>query len=404
MGLGVISERLAELLVPSVRARMQRFRFMTAMAVGSIACDSLRDEPIEDASATPAIAFEWLVIEAFVRRIPEVLPGVPGSQKARAVLRQNQRLSPATYLKGPSVFGFNGIYKPLAINLSIVTPDLTPGVKAHELARIWERAHGFDGFVDGTGRSAGARLRSRLTEQIRASVRDGRCSTPTNSALFGELADSLRPDSATSSERNAMRAMVITGDGSRSELAQLLAKRIEDHRAESEILTSIRPEASSDLGARIDAITAYERFAKVLDVCLQTVAHVSYSSNAQPVQPEDFADHENFLYASRSLPALYAQAAEKISAVAETDSLHNRFAIFADPHTPAELALRTLHHHHKIQAEKPPAGKRSWFEEFRGGWVVRSAYGSAIAPVRSESFVHPVRIRAFLRFLQDTSV
>src|SRR4051794_23464919 len=110
MGLAAISDRLADRLVPGLRARMQRIRFVTAIAVGAMACETLIDEIPTDGISTPSICFEWLVIESFVRRLSaqQIPRGVPGSQKARGVVNRGQRLSAATYLKGPSVFGFNG--------------------------------------------------------------------------------------------------------------------------------------------------------------------------------------------------------------------------------------------------------------------------------------------------------
>src|SRR4051794_6091835 len=102
MGLAAISDRLAERLAPALRARMLRFRFVTAMAVGAMACETLADEIPIDGVSTPAICFEWLVVEAFVRRLqPQQTPnGIPGSLKARTVVNARQRLSAATYLKG----------------------------------------------------------------------------------------------------------------------------------------------------------------------------------------------------------------------------------------------------------------------------------------------------------------
>lgn len=69
MGLAVISDRLADQLIPGVRARMQSIRFVTAMAVGSVACETLADEKPGDDISTPAICFEWVLIEALVRRL-----------------------------------------------------------------------------------------------------------------------------------------------------------------------------------------------------------------------------------------------------------------------------------------------------------------------------------------------
>ena len=116
---------------------MQRFRFVTAMAVGALACETLADELPADGISTPSICFEWLVIESLVRRLSpqEIPPGVPGSQKARAVVNRSQRLSAATYLKGPTVFGFNGVYKPFAVDARVVSSELEPGPRCAELVR-----------------------------------------------------------------------------------------------------------------------------------------------------------------------------------------------------------------------------------------------------------------------------
>jgi hypothetical protein len=63
MGLAAISDRLADLLVPGLRARMRRMRFVTAVAVGALTWETLADETPADGISTPSICFEWLVIE-----------------------------------------------------------------------------------------------------------------------------------------------------------------------------------------------------------------------------------------------------------------------------------------------------------------------------------------------------
>ncbi len=195
MGLAAISDRLADRLVPGLRSRMQRVRFVTAMAVGAMACETLADELPGDGISTPAICFEWLVLEGFVRRLPahEIPVGVPGSQKARVVVNRGQRLSAATYLKGPSVFGFNGVYKPFSVDAGIVGTDLAPGPRCADLVRAWEAEQGFVGFTDSVPGTDGARLRSHLRDGVRAATREGRCTTNPGGWLFGRLAASLRP-------------------------------------------------------------------------------------------------------------------------------------------------------------------------------------------------------------------
>ena len=155
---------------------MQRFRLVTAMAIGALACETLAEQMSADGISTPSICFEWLVIESLVRRLSpqEIPPGVPGSQKARAVVNRKQRLSAATYLKGPSVFGFNGVYKPFAVDALIVSSELDPGPRCAELARSWEAEQGFEGFTDAVPGTEGGRLRTQLRDQVRDALRAGK--------------------------------------------------------------------------------------------------------------------------------------------------------------------------------------------------------------------------------------
>src|SRR5688572_25591879 len=80
LGLYQIADQLATRLVPAVRERMQRVRFLTAIAVGALVTEGVDADPAS-AEAVPFLVWEWLVVEAFVRSLaddPEVW-GVPGT-------------------------------------------------------------------------------------------------------------------------------------------------------------------------------------------------------------------------------------------------------------------------------------------------------------------------------------
>src|SRR5215212_7911097 len=66
LGLYQIADQLAVQLVPGVRERMQRIRFLTAMAVGSLVTEDLEDNP-ELRDTSPYLVWEWLVVEALIR-------------------------------------------------------------------------------------------------------------------------------------------------------------------------------------------------------------------------------------------------------------------------------------------------------------------------------------------------
>jgi hypothetical protein len=84
LGLYQIADRLAIELVPVVRERMQRIRFLTAMTVGSMVILGIDDDQRLD-DASPYLVWEWLVIEALVRTKPEdpSIWGAPGTLVAK---------------------------------------------------------------------------------------------------------------------------------------------------------------------------------------------------------------------------------------------------------------------------------------------------------------------------------
>ena len=406
MGLAAISDRLADRLVPGVRARMQRVRFVTAMAVGAMACETLADELSADGISTPAICFEWLVIEGLVRRLSpqEIPPGVPGSQKARVVVNRKQRLSAATYLKGPSVFGFNGVYKPFAVDAHVVSSDLEPGPRCAELTRRWEAEQGFAGFTDAVPGTDGGRLRAQLRDQVRDALRAGRCTTNPSSWLFGQLAASLHPDQAGPGERRLLRSLITGGEHeTRAELAAHLAG-IEGELSEAELLAAVRPSCSPALGSIVDAVVAYERFAALVDVAFRTLCAVSHSMGAQPLTPA-------FGRAARDDRALRPGATGPLPPGGRADGRHRRRG-------QSRGTARRVRH--------PAVGEPSWWNccssttsgsrpashrrasgrgssrSATGGWSA-VPYGTAEQPQLGARFVHPVRVAALRRFLEDTA-
>src|SRR5665811_2223646 len=100
MGLAAVADRIVDLLVPGVRARMSQPRFVTLSAVGALAGQQLTDLVAKDGTTTAEIAFEWLVVEALVRLAkPEQVVGLPGSQKARRAIATGARLNAQNYLR-----------------------------------------------------------------------------------------------------------------------------------------------------------------------------------------------------------------------------------------------------------------------------------------------------------------
>jgi len=404
-GLAAFSDRLADRLVPGVRARMQRMRFVTAMAVSAVTCETLMEQIAADTISTPAICFEWLVVEAFTRRLaPAQMPrGIPGSGKTRAVVNRQQRLSAATYLKGPSVFGFHGVYKPFALDAGVVGDGLEPGPRTTDLLRAWEREQGFGGFTDAVPNSDGAKFRSQLCDAVRSALREGHCATNPSSWLFGKVVTAVHPDQAGPKERLALRQLVLAPEhDTRAELVRKLIG-VDGIPAEAEVLEEIRPSCTAALGQIIDAVVSYERFAALVNAAFRTMCSVSHSMGAQPLTPQLVQAHPTIVHCARELPDHYQQAAERMVTISADQDLENKLGEFAIRRTPVGLAELLIEHHEQVQAAKGPDGKRPWFEPVRQGWVIRPPYGTAEQPQPDGSFVHPVRIAPLQRFLSDTA-
>lgn len=85
LGLYQIADQLATRLVPAVRERMQRVRFLTVMAIGAQVTEGLDGDP-EQPEAQPSLIWEWLVVEAIIRKLSEDpgVWGVPGTVNLRS--------------------------------------------------------------------------------------------------------------------------------------------------------------------------------------------------------------------------------------------------------------------------------------------------------------------------------
>jgi hypothetical protein len=121
LGLYLLADQLATKLVPAVRERMIRIRFLTALTVGSLVTEGVEGNP-RYPETPPHLAWEWLVVEAIVKSFGDdsEVRGVPGSDVTRKAINRYGYVDHRSYLKTPRVFGFNGVYKRLATHLGLV--------------------------------------------------------------------------------------------------------------------------------------------------------------------------------------------------------------------------------------------------------------------------------------------
>ena len=94
LGMYAIADTLAMRLVPGVRERMQRPRFVTAMAVSAAICRDFGEDVLAaDRVSEPWQVLEWHLVEGLVRTCNdrEAIRALPGSDKAVASERGSGR-------------------------------------------------------------------------------------------------------------------------------------------------------------------------------------------------------------------------------------------------------------------------------------------------------------------------
>lgn len=414
LGLGAISERLAKRLAPAVTNRMNQPHWLTAIAVGALACDGLDDVPPLDRVTTPSVAFEWLVLEAFVRRQEgAAMPlRIPGVQKARdTVVARGGRLSHRTYLKSASVFGFHGIYRPFAVNVGVLTDKLHFGAEAVSLARAWENDVGLPGFVDQIPGSDGAWVRKEIRNAVGNALTHGELTVGKSQQIFGYLSRALLPDVEPPMRwpvvRERLRALVFDPSMAETtcELLHLLLESglpLEAMRAQSmeaEALARVRRGASRDLGALIDAVVAFENLAAPLTAMFNAVRGISSASPARPVHYADVMHRADYVTAASVLTARYERLQACVAGEREPDAFATSLRLIIETRG-AEQFEALMARHAAVQRNK--GDKPEWFDHFPQGWIVRREYSAE--PTREPTnWVHPVFVTPLANFLYWTA-
>lgn len=407
LGLGQIADQLAVELVPGIRERMSRPRFLTAMTVGSIVLEDLEHDPAKSGVA-PFFVWEWLVLESFVRceaRHPD-LKSVPGIQMTRSAMREHGYLDAASYLKTPRIFGFHGVYKRLASRLGLVDAELRPMETSESLLNAWAKGQGYPNF------EATAELRAEWRRMIFRGLNREAPSTKSllTAATAEVVAKAFSPGRIPAAEKRVLRAL-LNGDGPQdlgafSSLSELLASPNADELSERELHDSLAQRAPR-WAKQVRAIQAYESFARTLQDAFDTIRHYSGARYEQGLALEELGASLEFQSQTRTLAVDYRRAEEALAKLtgslgSVSTTFHERFESFATV-SAAQLPELLLSHHEKIQAAKPPEGKRSWFDRLGNGRVfLRHPYrlDDDWEPQPGE-YVHPYRSNAIASFLRD---
>lgn len=405
LGLYQIADQLAVRLVPAVRERMQRIRFLTAIAVGASVIEGMEENP-ETRDAAPFLVWEWLVVEAFVRSADDsqVAAGVAGVQVAKRAVKQLGYVDAGSYLKTPRIFGFHGVYKRLALHLGLIDVHLRAGPNAQQLVDAW--AAGLSSTVAG---GAGA-LISKWTKAVRRSLdqRPPRTRPGWAAADWLELASALDPDRAKTREKRWLREKLLaTGEGQLAALREIWAlvpTKSEDATNEPELHRRLKQKLPA-YGPLLDGIRAYEAFARTLQDafdCFRLAA-----STGQSFSLASMASRREFTALSTRVPKGFAAADRALEGIAmERLAPHalfrERFGSFSEPLSAEALCVAICAHHERVQKAKSAAGKRSWFDSLGAGQIyLRQAYRLDTWTAAPAAYVHDYRTNPITRFVRD---
>lgn len=406
MGLYQIADQLAVKLVPSVRERMQRLRFLTAMAVGALVTEDI-DEAQPQRDASPYLVWEWLVVEALIRprETDEELWGVPGMLVTRRALERQGYLDARSYLKTPRIFGFNGVYKRLAIHLGLVDVHLAPGPNAQRLVDAW--AHGLPG-----GASSGKELIARWRGAVRRSLaeRPARTKPGWNADSWGELAQAFAPGSAKAREKRCLHDLLHAADGRRLGALPVIWRLLEGKEFDGD---DLREELLHERLVRQDrqyepliaAIRAYEAFARGLQDGFDVLKTADAAQDVQGFSVPEIRRNPDFVVSVTDLPSRFTTAHAAVAAGGDPAMggvFLERFRAFGEPMDAGACALALCRHHEEVQRGKSADGKRPWFDRLGSERIyVRHAYRKGPDRIQPDRYVHGYRGGPIRRFHRD---
>ena len=406
MGLYAVGDALAVQLVPGVRERMAHPRYLTAMAVGRVVCDSFGEDTRaqDEAGSEPWQVFEWYAVEGLVRCGGESLPyTLPGSAKARRALAGRVPLCATRYLKAPSINGFFGVYRPLARALDI-EQSVGLGEAGWELVEAWERDRGLTGFLGDSG--VGASLREELRSAVADGLRKGAVARHKHWDGWEFIHEHLFPPGAGPRESEVLRRALLADGNRRAVLDQLVDSEVQSNWLETKSERAVHQglaKAAHDPGlkALLSAIMSYEEFSRVLRDAFDDCLH-RLTVRFGPQRAADLAGLAGVARAVSTLPALYERTLEALEPVGEANRFQQVFGSVAMATTADAWIDSLIHHHEAVQSHKPPSGKAPWVLRGSDGSYISTAAGRQDEPVQLDTeYVHGYRTFSLWTFAED---
>jgi len=417
LGLYFIADSLGVKMIPGVRERMRHPRFLTLTAVSAAICSEFDEETVAaDQISPPWQVFEWHVVEGLVRGIKEDdrLSGVPGRDKVGRAIEDKVPVSARRYLKSPAVFGFHGVYRLLSRTLDVEV-DGRLGESGYRLLGVWRDEQDLPGFYESRS-GKGSDLFRLWRDAVNHGLKAGAVDRSPSWQGWQRIADHLGPHDAGPKERRELVGLIVGLEkGFTREIVDFLrspggkeAYKEIRQRNENEHVWSERPfheaigrEASVGLKELLQAVDAYERFARLLqdafDDCLFIMSSQKSRSPAAAL-----AESKLVRKAAAEIPEAFGNAADLLSSVEESPRFLQAFQFVAEKQPTKDWVQLLLEHHRKVQLAKPPNGKLPWVERFDdGSYIIRPGYLRDRGGLGDDSYVHMYRLGTLWSFSSD---
>jgi hypothetical protein len=396
---------------------MKRIRFLTSMALGGKLTPELMDVSPAVPGDTPEIAFERVVIEALARASARGLQldtGIPGITKAQAALIGKSRLGARGYLKGPKVFGFFGVYRPLAAATGMLDAQggtLAPGDSLLEaLRRDASRSNRYESDP------SSMEFLEWLTQAAGDGLREGHNTFRPKSPHAQTLAAIAAPQLAGRSERAALSNVLHSPEATARaedenaylEVLRLLADAPQDLDSEVDLVEFLRAQGSQNVESRMTVLLAFEEFGRDLLWAFDSYRFLSGQIFGRAPSDAALAEDEAFAAVGSGIAQRYQvtlAAMERATEFGADLEIPTRFShAFSDfdrQLNPLELLEALMVHHERVQGAKPPNGKRPWLESVNGRWTCRPLFYPDDVAERRTGFIHPYRLDTLVKFLAD---
>jgi hypothetical protein len=422
LGTVALAERLADILLPGMTARMWRVRLLTFSAVAAHVADRATDLSGRDGVRDEArLAFERLFVSALVRRSNEdegltaAIRRVTGTDRAREALRANEPLTRPNFLKGQMNNGPTGVMARLARHTRILDDYNRLGPRGWDLLAMWSADEGLPGVLKvGGDAGLGGKWITKMAHAARNAL-EGIWPGP-QSEIWKDLVRHLRPDGTGASERRKLKQLLWTDShGFRGRALDLLTSSERVYQArrnegrgtvERAVLRDgLRPQLEHSevdrlLRIVLDTIEAFERCSCLLQSAFDTVRWTLSSRGSAEAGAvlEDSRACKNLERVRRSLNAATIAIDASLATITDPafapDLMEPLRQISSDARrgeaSAESLVDAVLERHERVQKEK---NKGCWIERGRH-FVLMPGFGLDIEapPFYEGQYLHSFRL------------